>query len=637
VRKKKILYHSNFSKILTGFGKNAKNVIKYLVSTGKYEVVELSNGVSKGHEDLTKLPWKCVGGIPADQSVIDKINKDPNLSRQAQYGMLGIDDIIKEEKPDIYMGVEDIWGLSPFTKKTWWNKINCMIWTTLDSLPLLPDAVKVAPKIKNYYVWASFAEKAMHKLGHNHVKTLHGAVDCANFKNVGSEGRSELRRSFSIDQDAFIIGYVFRNQLRKTVPNLIEGFKIFKEKNPKSKAKLLLHTNFAEGWNIPALVEEKGLDINDILCTYYCSACKRYEVKPFQGQKLNCNYCGTKESQNTVSIASGVNEHQLNEVYNLMDVYCHAFTSGGQEIPIQEAKLCELVTLVTNYSCGEDMCTEDSGGFPLKWNEYREPGTQFIKASTCPIDISKNLEKVFKMDLLKRSSLGKKARKFVLENYSIEVIGKKIENIIDAMPDHDYNFSFEPEKRDPNYNPPQIDDDSEWLVDLYKNILKVDLDHNDEGHKHWMASLKNGATRQSIIDYFRSVAVQENNNINTQKTVDFNKLLNNSGNKKALFSVNTSEEDVLLVSSVLKSFKDKNKDCDIFFATDPSFFSMVQCNPYIFKCIPYQDELENERAMIGAGLKEGEKYFDYCYNFNSVLKDVNNYISINNKTFKTHE
>jgi len=63
-KKKKILYHSNFSKILSGFGKNAKNILKYLTSTGKYEVVELSNGVSQNHEDLKKLPWKAIGGIP---------------------------------------------------------------------------------------------------------------------------------------------------------------------------------------------------------------------------------------------------------------------------------------------------------------------------------------------------------------------------------------------------------------------------------------------------------------------------------------------------------------------------------------------------------------------------------------------
>jgi len=59
-KKKKILYHSNYSKILTGFGKNAKNILKHLSLTGKYEIVELSNGIAKGNESLDKMPWKAV-------------------------------------------------------------------------------------------------------------------------------------------------------------------------------------------------------------------------------------------------------------------------------------------------------------------------------------------------------------------------------------------------------------------------------------------------------------------------------------------------------------------------------------------------------------------------------------------------
>ena len=93
-----------------------------------------------------------------------------------------------------------------------------------------------------------------------------------------------------------------------------------------------------------------------------------------------------------------------------MDVYCHPFTSGGQEIPIQEAKLTELITLVTNYSCGEDTSTLESGSFPLDWSEYREHGTQFIKASTSPFSIAKQLSKVFKMKPQKKSDMGKRGR-----------------------------------------------------------------------------------------------------------------------------------------------------------------------------------------------------------------------------------
>lgn len=38
--KKKVLIHSNFCKAFTGFGKNKKNILRYLYDTGKYELFE---------------------------------------------------------------------------------------------------------------------------------------------------------------------------------------------------------------------------------------------------------------------------------------------------------------------------------------------------------------------------------------------------------------------------------------------------------------------------------------------------------------------------------------------------------------------------------------------------------------------
>ena len=97
----------------------------------------------------------------------------------------------------------------------------------------------------------------------------------------------------------------------------------------------------------------------------------------------------------TVSVGKGVTESQLNEVYNLMDVYCHPFTSGGQEIPIQEAKLTELITLVTNYSCGEEMCEPEANSLALEWDEYRKSEPTLKKLTH--ESISKKLEEVYKM------------------------------------------------------------------------------------------------------------------------------------------------------------------------------------------------------------------------------------------------
>ena len=259
MRKKKILIHSNFCKAFTGFGKHKKNLLKYLYATGKYEIVELVNAKRSSDEDLQLLPWKAIGTMPEDVILLQKIRKDQTRWRNAGYGHECIDKIIQEEKPDIYLGIEDIWAFDGFTEREWWNKIHCIVHTTLDSLPLLPTAVKMAPKVKNYFVWASFAEKAMAELKHDHVKTIRGTLDTDNFYRFSDEKRIALRKKYKIS-DNFIIGFVFRNQLRKSVPNLLDGFKIFKNNHPTSKAKLLLHTHWSEGWDIMRLLKEKGID-----------------------------------------------------------------------------------------------------------------------------------------------------------------------------------------------------------------------------------------------------------------------------------------------------------------------------------------------------------------------------------------
>jgi glycosyltransferase involved in cell wall biosynthesis len=319
----------------------------------------------------------------------------------------------------------------------------------------LPIAIKKAASIKNYWVWSNFAEKALHKLGFSHVKTVHGPIDASFFYKLSKEEKKEIRRKNNIPEDSKIIGFVFRNQLRKSLPNLMEGYKIWKDRHPEIKnTYLLLHTSFSEGWNIKAQAEQHQIYTKEILTTYICPACGEYEVKTFDdrseqyardvdgsfilrnGKKVeneffpeqkDCRYCGAKKLQHTTNVGRGVSEFQLNEIYNLMDVYVHPFTSGGQEIPIQEAKLTDLVTLVTYYICGEECCDKGAGSLALDWAKYIEHGTEFIKASTLSSSIADQLDHFFSLTEKERGKIGKLAREWALKNYSIEEVGKFFE------------------------------------------------------------------------------------------------------------------------------------------------------------------------------------------------------------------
>jgi len=425
-KKLKVLVHSNHSRLVTGFGKNARNILLALHSDPEIEVIEAGNGVKYGSDLLT--PWESYGTHPTDPAVLNFIQGDHSKERMASYGFYTIDEIVEKCNPDVYLGIEDIWAFAEYTQKPWWNKINKVLWTTLDSLPILDQALQMEPECDKMLVWASFAEEAMKKLGHKNVETLHGAVDYSYFRPL--ENRKEIRKRFGLENQ-YVIGYVFKNQLRKSVPNLLQGFKIFKEKNPEVKTKLLLHTDWGErGWDIPKYIKEMGIDPADVLSTYVCHSCDFYYIAPYQGEDKNCPRCKREKTFKTKTSNKGVGERELNEIYNCMDVYCHPFTSGGQELPIQEAKAAGLITLVTEYSCGTDSCYENQGGIPLKWNEYREPHTQFIKASTCPNDIATQLEKVYCMEETDQCIMASNAMKYVKGEFSVPVIVEKLKKIL---------------------------------------------------------------------------------------------------------------------------------------------------------------------------------------------------------------
>tara|TARA_Y100000588_G_scaffold385993_1_gene480532 strand:+ start:9069 stop:10985 length:1917 start_codon:yes stop_codon:yes gene_type:complete len=610
MRKKRVLFHSNHSKVFTGFGKNARNILRHLFKTGKYEIIEAGNGFAYGDQGLEDMPWETIGTLPSNPAKVAQINKDPGLAKRAAYGGEMIDQIVKEVKPDIYLGAEDIWAFDGYWERKWWNKLSCIVWTTLDSLPILPMAVNSAPKIKHFYTWASFASDELNKLGHSHVDTLHGCIETSYFSKLKKNERLELRNKFKLSENKFIIGFVFRNQLRKSVPNLLEGFSSFIKLEPDSEAALLLHTHWAEGWDIARLLKDYNIPNERVLTTYFCSKCRQYEVKPFEGQEKDCPYCNTKKSQQTTNVKGGVSESQLNEIYNLMDVYCHPFTSGGQEIPIQEAKLCELITLVTDYSCGTDCTGPDSGGFALDWSPYREPGTQFVKATTNAESICDNLSRVYNMPPNEREALGVQARNFVLENYDVGVIGKKLEDILDKLPFCDWDFNFTEKKRNPEYVPPDTKDDSEWICDLYKNILNADVDQSDDGYKYWMSQIKAGKTRDSILGYFRQVALKENQESFDKKELkDF--LDEDDEGKRIAFILPESAGDVFMSTALLGRIKKLYPEYNIYFFTKPAFRGLLDGNPHIHKVIPYFEACEQLLFLEGAGDHKG--FFEVAY------------------------
>ena len=347
------------------------------------------------------------------------------------------------------------------------------------------------------------------------------------------------------------------------------------------------------------------------MTTYICKNCNNYEVKPFQGHDLDCRLCGAQKSQITTGVGLGINEVQLNEVYNLMDVYCHPFTSGGQEIPIQEAKLTELITLVTNYSCGEEMCEPEAYSLPLEWAEYREHGTEFKKASTLPVSIAQQLNAVYKMPKDKKILMGKNAREWTIKNFGINYISSILEKFIEDQPYIDQDsLTITDQEKDPNCIVPDIKNDAEWIKFLYANILKrPEVDERDDGFKYWAQEISKGMKRPDIENYFKNVALQENSK---NKKFNFENFLDQEDDKnKILFVMPESDMDLFLSTSLFKSIKDTYPTHSLYVATKPEYNEILDGNPYIKKVIQYIPQMDNILWLEGTSDHNG--YFDIAF------------------------
>jgi glycosyltransferase involved in cell wall biosynthesis len=613
MRKKRVLFLTDYAGAFTGFGKNCKLLLTYLYKTGKYEILNAAQGVPKHGAHEHKFPWKTIGVLPDDPQKIQQINQDPNLARTAAYGNLEMTNIVKDFKPDVIFSVNDTWGSQFVVDLPFFNKIPTVCWNTFDSLPLLPDTIEKAPKIKHYWTWSDFARKELHKHNFNHVKNQYPLVNTNNFYKLPDSKIAEVKNRFGLPQDAFIIGFVFRNQLRKLINTQIEAYSLFKKHNPEVKNTFLYtHTHYGEGWDIHRLCQQYGVDPKEVLCTYVCKETRQYFIAPFHGQDIE-NPVIKRKTLITANVGLGVSDEQLNEIYNIFSLYSHPATSGACELPCVEAALTEKIVTTAPYSFGEDIIENNKGSISMKFTFYTEHGTQFLKSQPSSYELSKIFKKVYEMKPHTRNQMEKDSRKWALENYSIEINGKKFEEFIDNQDILDDSiFVFDTEgknKPNPEAIVPPDNDEKVWVKSLYKLILDREVTDQDEGLIHWLQKIEQKVPKEQIENYFRQVAKDEfskNNPINFEQLLD-----NNDYGRRGLIVIPENTEDVFMITSLFKSFKDVYPNYNLYIATKQEYFDIFNSNPFVHKVIPYIPQMENLLWLEGAGEHNG--FFEIAF------------------------
>jgi glycosyltransferase involved in cell wall biosynthesis len=628
--KRKILILTNHCGVFTGFGKNAKEFLTYAFKnySDKYEFTLLAAGMPYFQDEFRKYPWKVIGTLPQDQSRLIPIQHNEAAMRMVSYGDMTIEEVVMSVKPSLVMAIEDEWGTNFIKNKFFFNKIPVIFWITQDSLPILEAAIDTASKSKYYWTWSEFASKVMrekHKLAH--VKTQYPCINTSKFFRLNDGERLNLRKKHNIPEKSFITLFVFRNQLRKAIGKLLEGYSIFKKNHPEIKnTYIYTHTSYGEGWNIPSLCEQYGVNKEEVLCTYICRQTGEYFVMPFKGQDIDNPKIQEKGTLITVNVVNGVTDKQLNEIYNLADFYCHPATSGAAEIPIIEAALTKLPVATSNYSFGEDVINLNKGSISIEFDFYTEIQTHFLKSNQKPESIAQILYDFYCLPEEKRAEMGELSRKWAMENYDTEVNGKKIMEEIEKIPPHNWDFQIKHEIKNPNAQIDNIEDNGLWIKQLYSKILLMEIkDENDSGLCYWKQFLSEGKPRQEVESYFRHVALQENQKIQQSQPIPFESLIDNTGNKTLLLVLKESIGDLYLISSLCEDLKKQYNECDIYIGCDPQYFDLFIENPFVHKCLPFLPQMDQELLMTGQGDNKG--LFSFYINLGINTQRILNYVS----------
>lgn len=609
--RRKIVLTTNPPWIFTGLGESGRFLAQWLYRTGKYDLTYYASQTSVADPNHGRQPWKSRGCIPNDPAVIQQLNADPARARVASYGGLLIDQVVKDEKPDIMWCSDDLWSYGgEFFKAPWWSKVHSILHVTVDSVPILEQAYEQAKSTPHFYTWARFAAETMRQRGpeYAHVKQIYGATNVGNFAPLSAGERLQLRRKFGLDPEATIFGYTFRNQLRKEALQLLVALADLKRETPRANVKVHLHTSWSEtaaGWDFPKWIKELKLDPADVLCTYVCKQCGGWHVAPYKGEDQDCHACHTQKAMVTASIAHGVPGEEMKYIYGLRDATISPLTSGGLEYENVNTLLCGLPLATTSYSSGEDFCRQPFVA-PIKWHFRGEAGTSFKKATNDVESIKAFMRDVMAMTAARKQEIAEQARDWAVRTFSIESIGPQWEALFDSLPPKDWssiNLGHTP--KNANCPMPQIADNQQWITELYRKILLVEPD--PDGLKNWLASLASGVTREQIYRYFLGEAAKDN--ARSQPAADFWSIIDHTtGRRRAIWIVKESIGDCVMMTSLFESFHEQYPNHDLYVATEPRHFEVFAGNPHVHRLLPYNAAMEQEMLIIGAG-RSDEPYF----------------------------
>lgn len=193
---------------------------------------------------------------------------------------------------------------------------------------------------------AKFGEAQMKKHNVPNVTCIPHGVDLEVYKPVDKDTRATLKAKYNLS-DKFVVGYVGRNQKRKMLDRLLMSFAIFAKDKPD--VVLLLHTDEEPvrdgmGWSLPYMLNLFGI---------------KDKVK-------------LTKSKLDVQVRQKIQPENMNEIYNMMDVFAYYTGGEGFGLPGIECQASGVPLIMTDCTTAYDFCKPENRIAKLKDKHNRD-------------------------------------------------------------------------------------------------------------------------------------------------------------------------------------------------------------------------------------------------------------------------
>lgn len=252
-----------------------------------------------------------------------------------EYGFDALDEQIKKLNPDIVITLADIGWQAGYinvvheAKKNGW-KGRWLAYFPIDTegWAMTWDEVFKAPDVN--IAMAEFGAGQMRKHNVQNIVCIPHGVDINIFKPL--ENKQEIKAKYGL-KDKFVVGYVGRNQRRKMVDRLLHSFAQFAE--GKEDVVLMAHTDEEppkDGWSMP------------------------YNLWQF---KIADKVRLTKSKMDIV-MRQKIQPENMNEIYNMMDVFLYTTGGEGFGLPGIECQSAGVPLAMNDTTTAWDFCKKEN-------------------------------------------------------------------------------------------------------------------------------------------------------------------------------------------------------------------------------------------------------------------------------------